>query len=80
MIVTQFFKMMTLHPLGLEMLFQHEMIESFVGLARDAQFSRHLSVSKNYERMLEFRMMINTLTYERQPISDRIIKTCIANV
>ena len=36
MIVTQFFKMMTLHPLGLEMLFEHEMIESFIGLARDA--------------------------------------------
>lgn len=72
--------MMTLHPLGMDMLLEQRMVESFIGLARNAQYNRYLSVSKSYERMLEFRIMINNLSYERQPISDLIIQSCIQNV
>lgn len=35
---------------------------------------------RNGERMVEFRIIINSIAYEKQEISDRLLKACVKNI
>jgi hypothetical protein len=81
MIMTSFLKMMTLNPMALEMVYKYNMVEGLFSLALNAEYHKHLTVqNKNIDRMMEFRMLINSLAYDRQELSDRILGACNRNL
>jgi len=65
-IITQFLKMLSLNSFSQQMAYdpEHALIERFIGLALDPQYNKQLTALKNYDRMMEFRIMISSLAYE----------------
>ena len=64
--MTQFIKMLSLNSHSQQMAYdpEHSLIERFIGLALDPHYNKQLTALKNYDRMMEFRIMISSLAYE----------------
>jgi len=81
MIIAQFYKMMTLNQLAIDLLYNHELIEKLCSLPLDEQYHKQLAIqTAKVDRQMEYRMLINNLAHQKQEISDRIVKTCNKNI